>query len=118
MVSEPTLLALQDLEILLPEREGFPAMRAHISVRILAETAGPAYFDLDEIAEMIRAHEGAPFVSYEQLVRDIRTEVEAIEGVLSSMVSIRVFGTYQDVSEIRVSTLPNPKHAVLFSLLG
>lgn len=120
MTPEPFLISLRDLEIALPPGPDGRRRRVRVSVRaIVTGFTGEEddRLDADELVEIVRARteQGAP--TDEILARQVRDEVIGIKGVASAVVSVKDIDRHEDAEFVAVSTLPDPKHAVLYGVL-
>lgn len=117
---EPFLISLRDLEIALPPVADGRGRRVRVSVRaIVTGFTGEDYdrFDTDEVVEIVRARTEQGALTDEILARQIRDEVIGITGVASAVVSVKDIDRHEDAEFLAVSTLPDPKHAVLYGVL-
>lgn len=119
MNKDPFLLSLRDLEIALPPDGEGVVHRVRITVRVIAsrDESGETSFDLSEVADIVRSHSEIAFTSFHKTVFEIRDEVKEIPDVISCVVSLRDVDTHDDAESVHVSTLPDPKHAVLYGVL-
>lgn len=117
MSAEPLLLSVKDLEIVSPPAGDGAETRLRISIRFIVMGDADGVADLDEVADLIRARAEIPFVTMERTARELRDEVKALSGVVSAVVTVKDVDTYTDAEHSAVSTLPDPRHAVLYGVL-
>ena len=120
MTTEPLLMSLRDLEIPLPPDVSGRIRRVRITVRMIVAAGGEEAarsFDMDEVADLVRARSEMHFNTFETLIQQLRDEVMSVAGVISCVVSVRDVDTYLDAEALHISTLPDPKHAVLYGVL-
>ena len=117
MTTEPLLLSVKDLEIVSPSADGGAETRLRVSARFIVMGDADGVADLDEVADIIKARAEVPFVSMERTACEVRDEIKALSGVVSAVVSVKDVDTYPDAEHSAVSTLPDPRHAVLYGVL-
>lgn len=120
MDKEPFLITVRDLEIARPF--GSDGLRRRIRVSVKSIVLGYSgaendRFDTDEVIDIIRARSESAPETDELLAREIRDEVLGLKGVVSAMVSIKDIDKHDDAEFVAVSTIPEPKHAVLYGIL-
>ena len=113
-------MSLRDLEIPLPPDVNGRIRRVRVTVRMIVASGdeeAARSFDMDEVADLIRARSEMQFSTFETLVQQLRDEVKTLAAVISCVVSVRDVDTYLDAEALHISTLPDPKHAVLYGVL-
>lgn len=119
MDKEPFLISVRDLEIALPTADG-GGRRVRITVRVIIlgfSGVKEDTFETEEIIEIIRARSEAGAETDEMLIRQIRDDVLIITGVVSAVVSVKDIDRHEDAEFVAISTLPDPKYAVLYGIL-
>lgn len=114
----PLLMSIRDMQITLSPDGDDVFRRALISVKALFMPEN-IMTDLKlDISDVVRSRSGSGVKDIMELAISIRDEISELESVLSCCVMVTDPDAGDDVDAVSFSTIPDPKHAVIYGIFS